>query len=135
MTWNMDFGTETTIHATGEEVMGVLADVEGLPAWNPAFTWVGPQQDDGAHSLIVQRVLRGSIRMTKSGATVDYAIEIPGLVEHSTFRIDDNVDGTTRVTHRVQQAGPLSRLIGAREASLVPGKRLDRLERVLAGTY
>lgn len=113
----------------------MLADVEGLPAWNPAFTWVGPPQDGGAHSLIVQRVLRGSIRMTQSGAAVDYAIEIPGLVEQSTFRIDDNVDGTTRVTHRVRQAGPLSLIIGAREASIVPGKRLDRLERVLAGTY
>ncbi|EFK55515.1 hypothetical protein KBP53_10285 [Corynebacterium genitalium ATCC 33030] len=135
----MSFKTENsaavTIHAGERAILGVVTDLERLPSWNPAFSFVSPPRADGSHALTVQKVLNGTIvaaaSETSTGHVVDFEIDIPGLREHSSFLLESQLDGTTRVTHRIRQAGTLSAVIGQREAALVPGKRLARLARFL----
>nr|VDG64200.1 Uncharacterised protein [Streptococcus thermophilus] len=135
MTLKLENRDVIKIDANQNAILAVLTDVEGLPSWNPAFSFVGPRRADGSHPLTVQKVFKGSIAAAASerptGYVVDFDIVIPGLRERSSFLIEPQLDGTTRVTHWISQAGTLSAVIGEREAALVPGKRLARLAALL----
>ncbi|KQB84822.1 hypothetical protein [Corynebacterium lowii] len=88
--------------------------------------------------MSVHNLLKGTLRYlphSEAAEGVAMLIEIPGLTEFSTWNLrpltHNTATPTTEVTHRIQQRGPLARLIGQHEASLVPGKRLHRLAALL----
>lgn len=114
-----------------QRILDTLLEAEELPTWNPAFTHVGPADPNGAHPVTVQNFLKGTLTYAQpSPYSLELDIKIPGLTEHSTFTFKPQ--GTsTRVVHTVIQRGFLSAVIGDHEASLVPGKRLNRLARIL----
>lgn len=130
MSWNTDFSATLLIPHPPTAIAGTLVDAERLPEWNPAFTHVGTRREDGTHPLVVHGILRGVLTCHPSGDKVRFGITIPGLTEHSVFIMEPGRDGTV-VTHRVQQRGALSSVIGAREVALVPHKRLSRLAETL----
>ncbi|WP_273412380.1 hypothetical protein [Corynebacterium appendicis] len=131
MSWKSDNETMLIIRAPKEEIASVVTDVPFLPQWNPAFSSVGKRREDGSWPVSVHKIVSGSIRCEIDGDAVRFAIDIPGLVERSEFLLESVSNDVTRVSHRVRQSGPLSALIGDEEASLVPGKRLARLARVV----
>lgn len=121
-----DFSASVTVPASRSDILDTLLDATHLPDWNPAFTSVTPSSD-GAWHVQALGVLGGTLNyVTDAGSDLAMNITIPGLYEHSTWQLEELGNGT-RVTHRVTQKGPLTRIIGHSEASLVPGKRLSRL--------
>ena len=112
-------------------IFEALLDAEELPTWNPAFTHVGPAGPNGSHPVTVQKLLKGTLTYAQPNHhCLELDITIPGLVEHSIFTLKPQ-GGSTRVTHTVTQRGFLCTVIGDHEASLVPGKRPNRLARIL----
>ncbi|QDZ43513.1 hypothetical protein FQV43_03585 [Corynebacterium sp. sy039] len=105
----------------------VLLDAQTLPQWNPAFSRVGTTQQPGVYSLTVHHFLSGKLCYIEIDNPITLEISIPGLIEHSNFFLSATSAGTL-VKHSVQQKGRLASIIGQREASLVPAKRLNRLE-------
>ncbi|WP_255455995.1 hypothetical protein [Corynebacterium sp. SY003] len=71
--------------------------------------------------------LSGKLRYIEIDNPITLEISIPGLIEYSNFFLSATSAGTL-VKHSVQQKGRLASIIGQREASLVPAKRLNRLE-------
>lgn len=125
-----DFSATTTVPASRTAVLDTLLDATHLPAWNPAFTSVTPASN-GNWQVQVLGLFRGSLTyVADKDSDLAMKIVVPGLSEHSTWEVKELPNGT-RVTHRVIQEGPLTRLIGSSEASLVPGKRLARLAQYL----
>ncbi|MBZ8176600.1 hypothetical protein GSS88_02145 [Corynebacterium sp. 3HC-13] len=133
MSWNTEFSASINLDHSADKIANVILDAERLPTWNPAFTHVGPQRNDGKYPLVVQRILRGTLEYSRIGKEITCHIMIPGLTEESTFTLTSNGTGTT-VTHTVRQRGRLSAIIGTHEASLVPNKRLTRLAHLLNST-
>lgn len=127
MSWNSDNRSVRIIRASKDKIASVVMDVPSLPQWNPAFSSVGKRREDGSWPVSVHKIVAGSIRCDIDGDVVRFAIDIPGLAERSEFLLETLSGDVTRVSHRVMQSGPLSALIGDREARLVPGKRLARL--------
>ncbi len=111
--------------------MRLLGDAERLPAWNPAFSHVGPRNADGAHDVTVHRFLKGTLKCDRpTTQVIEFHIVIPGLTEKSAFTLQPQRNGT-QITHTITQVGPSVAIIGSQEASFVPAKRLTRLAQTL----
>ncbi|WP_084360222.1 SRPBCC family protein [Janibacter anophelis] len=132
MSFTSDVDAVVTVHHEPRRVAAVLMDAERLPAWNPAFTSVtaGPGSAYRVHAL--GGALRGTLEYVDGTADIAMLITVPGLREESTWVLEVSGSGT-RVTHRIRQQGALVPLIGAKEAAMVPHKRLARLQAHLGG--
>lgn len=123
--------TQTVPHPPST-VLAILRDGGQLAQWNPAF---------GSSTGHAAATVGSEVRITVKGLPgmltyehvaldkVSIRIHIPGLTETSTWWLEAPPGGT-RVTHELQQTGPLARLLepGTRDVATL---RLDRLARRL----
>ena len=131
MSYKTENSASITLNHDPQRVIDTLLEVEKLPSWNPALTYVGPADPRGKHPITVQNLLKGNLVYKHPNPHyLELNITIPGLTERSTFTLMSQGIGT-RVTHTVFQHGFLSAVIGDHEASLVPSKRLTRLAHIL----
>ncbi|QPK78677.1 hypothetical protein G7Y31_09005 [Corynebacterium lizhenjunii] len=130
MSSTSNFAAEHTIAAPLTAIYSTLCDIENTPSWNPAFTSAKATSTPGKFSIQALGLLRGTLELYQQADTVRMTITLPGLREESSWHLSSQ-GARTRVRHEIFQQGPLVALIGQHEASLVPGKRLSRLEQVV----
>jgi len=130
---SQEFRKTIPVQAPLQTIWDVLVDASRMADWNPAISSLLTTETVGvvgdAYATRVRGMIPATFRYVKISPTVvEHDLSFVGFDEHAVWELEQREGGSTLVTHRFRQTGPVARLVPA-EASDVVSLRLDRLRR------